>query len=131
MSQQEQVKHRISIPKYTLGEELISAISHGVGALLGAYLSRVAEDSHAFKANLNMVFAVENTFRIALYLITGVFTPEAFRHAVMLLPVMLLGLLAGMACSARMKEQTARRMVTLALTVSGLALMATSLRAML
>ena len=104
---------------------------YGVGALLGAYLSRVAEDSHAFKANLNMVFAVENTFRIALYLITGVFTPEAFRHAVMLLPVMLLGLLAGMACSARMKEQTARRMVTLALTVSGLALIATSLRAML
>ncbi|MGN0779764.1 MAG: hemolysin III family protein [Aristaeellaceae bacterium] len=35
MSQQEQVKHRISIPKYTLGEELISAISHGVGALMG------------------------------------------------------------------------------------------------
>ena len=35
MSHQEQVKHRISIPKYTLGEELISAISHGVGALLG------------------------------------------------------------------------------------------------
>ena len=35
MNQQEQVKHRISIPKYTLGEELISAISHGVGALLG------------------------------------------------------------------------------------------------
>ncbi|MGN1019432.1 MAG: hemolysin III family protein [Aristaeellaceae bacterium] len=35
MSQQEQVKHRITIPRYTLGEELISAISHGVGALLG------------------------------------------------------------------------------------------------
>ncbi len=29
-------KSRIEIPKYTLGEELISAISHGVGALLGA-----------------------------------------------------------------------------------------------
>jgi len=28
-------KHRISIPSYTLGEELISAISHGVGALFG------------------------------------------------------------------------------------------------
>lgn len=27
--------HRISIPKYTLGEELINSISHGVGALLG------------------------------------------------------------------------------------------------
>lgn len=31
----QEVKHRISIPKYTLGEELISAISHGVGALCG------------------------------------------------------------------------------------------------
>lgn len=27
--------HRISIPKYTLGEELMNSISHGVGALLG------------------------------------------------------------------------------------------------
>lgn len=35
MNYQEQAKHRITIPKYTLGEELISAISHGVGALMG------------------------------------------------------------------------------------------------
>lgn len=31
----EEQKHRITIPSYTLGEELISSISHGVGALLG------------------------------------------------------------------------------------------------
>ncbi len=30
-----QKKPRIAIPKYTLGEELINSISHGVGALLG------------------------------------------------------------------------------------------------
>ena len=30
----EKKPHRITIPKYTLGEELISAISHGVGALM-------------------------------------------------------------------------------------------------
>ena len=35
MSEQNTVKHRISIPKYTLGEELLNAISHGVGALMG------------------------------------------------------------------------------------------------
>lgn len=35
MQQEEQKKHRIAIPRYTLGEELISSISHGVGALLG------------------------------------------------------------------------------------------------
>lgn len=35
MSEVEQKPHRITIPRYTLGEELISSISHGVGALLG------------------------------------------------------------------------------------------------
>lgn len=36
MSQQkEQPRHRISIPAYNLCEELLNAISHGVGALLG------------------------------------------------------------------------------------------------
>lgn len=33
--QEKPVHHRIAIPKYTLGEELINAISHGIGALLG------------------------------------------------------------------------------------------------
>ena len=28
------LKDKITIPKYTLGEELISAISHGIGTLL-------------------------------------------------------------------------------------------------
>ena len=28
-------KNKVSIPKYTLAEELINSISHGVGALLG------------------------------------------------------------------------------------------------
>jgi len=28
-------KSRIEIPKYTLGEELVSAISHGIGAVFG------------------------------------------------------------------------------------------------
>ena len=35
ISQDEQRKHRIAIPHYTLGEELMNSISHGVGALLG------------------------------------------------------------------------------------------------
>ena len=35
MSVTDSKKHRISIPKYTLGEELMNSISHGVGALAG------------------------------------------------------------------------------------------------
>lgn len=35
MTDQPTRQHRISIPKYTLAEELINAISHGLGAVLG------------------------------------------------------------------------------------------------
>lgn len=35
ISDYEKQHHRVAIPTYTLGEELISSISHGVGALLG------------------------------------------------------------------------------------------------
>lgn len=34
---QEKKPHRISIPKYTLGEELMNATSHGVGAVFGLF----------------------------------------------------------------------------------------------
>ena len=40
---------------------------YGIGALMGAYVSRVTDDSHSFKANICMVFLVENTFRIIMY----------------------------------------------------------------
>ena len=35
MNQASQKQHRITIPKYTLGEELINSITHGAGALMG------------------------------------------------------------------------------------------------
>ncbi|HIT94583.1 MAG TPA: sulfite exporter TauE/SafE family protein, partial [Candidatus Faecivivens stercoripullorum] len=36
---------------------------YGVGALLGAYISRVTDDSHSFKANICIVFVIENVLR--------------------------------------------------------------------
>ncbi len=35
MEERSQKEHRITIPKYTLGEELINSITHGIGAGLG------------------------------------------------------------------------------------------------
>ncbi|MGN0747366.1 MAG: hemolysin III family protein [Aristaeellaceae bacterium] len=72
MSQQEQVKHRISIPKYTLGEELISAISHGVGALLGiaALVLCIVKSCHpydGYKLASSIVFGLTVTL---LYLMS-------------------------------------------------------------
>lgn len=69
---------------------------YGVGALLGAYLSRVTEDSASFKANICVVFLVENTLRIFLYALWGILTVEILKQAVLLLPFMLAGLGLGM-----------------------------------
>lgn len=63
VGQGEQPRHRISIPKYTLGEELTNAISHGVGALFGLVamilcLVKSAQAADAFKIVSSAVFGV-------------------------------------------------------------------------
>ena len=100
---------------------------YGVGALLGAYISRVTDDSHAFKANICMVLIAENTFRIVTYALWGIITLESLRLALVLMPAMLVGLGLGMACSKVLSERVVRRVVVVMLIVSGVALIATSL----
>ena len=62
---------------------------YGVGALLAAYVSRVSENSHEFKANICVVFVVENTIRIILYAATGILTLAVLKQVVILIPFML------------------------------------------
>ena len=95
---------------------------YGVGALLGAYVSRVARDSHAFKANLCFVFLAENLFRIGLYAVCGLLTPATLLRALILAPFMLAGLFLGMRSAGMIAERTARRLVIALLLVSGVSL---------
>ncbi len=99
----------------------------GVGALLGAYMSRVTQDTSSFKGNLCMVFFVENTFRVFVYVTSGIITMEAFHLAFNLGPAMLAGLVLGMRTSRRSNEQTSKKVVLAALMISGFALMLTSM----
>lgn len=100
---------------------------YGVGALLGAYMSRVTEDSHAFKANMCSVFFAENTFRIILYTLWGIITWDALKQAVILVPVMLAGLALGMLSSKWLDEKIVKKVVIVMLIVSGVALIVNSL----
>lgn len=100
---------------------------YGVGALLGAYLGRVTEDSHSFKANICTVFVIENTLRIVLYTIWGILTLDVLKQAVVLLPFMLIGLGAGMLSGKFLDEKIVRKLVILMLIVSGAALVLTNL----
>ena len=100
---------------------------YGVGALLGAYLSRVTEDSRSFKANLCTVFLVDNTFRMLLYAFSGLLTADVCMYALMLSPAMLLGLFLGMRCARVLDERIAKRFVSAALMISGAVLFMSSL----
>lgn len=95
---------------------------YGIGALLGAYITRVTKDSHAFKANICFVFFVENTFRVILYSLWGIITWNVLKQAAVLLPVALSGLYIGMLCSKLTDEKHAKRLVIILLIISGLSL---------
>ena len=100
---------------------------YGVGALLGAYISRVTEDSKSFQANICTVFLAENTFRIGLYAWSGLLTLEVARQAAMLMPFMLAGLVLGMGSGKMLDEKIVKRIVVVMLIVSGAALIWNSL----
>lgn len=100
---------------------------YGIGALLGAYVNRVTEDSSSFKANICVVFFVENTFRIILYGLWGILTFDIVKQAMILIPFMLGGLALGMISSKFMDEKIIKRLVVLLLILSGIALICNNL----
>jgi len=95
---------------------------YGVGALLGAYISRVTKGSNEFKANICVVFFAENTFRIVLYALWGIITFDILKQALILIPIMLVGLFAGMLSGKFLNEKIVKRIVIVMLIVSGIAL---------
>ncbi|MBO5897747.1 MAG: sulfite exporter TauE/SafE family protein [Clostridia bacterium] len=100
---------------------------YGVGALLGAYVGRMTEDSHGFKANMSFIFVVENTLRVVLYSVLGILTLDVLKQGLGLIPAMLVGLLLGMLCSKFIKETIVRKLVIVMLIISGLSLIVSSL----
>lgn len=100
---------------------------YGIGALLGAYVNRVTDDSRAFKANICVVFLIENTFRIVLYVIWGIITFDIIKQAVILVPCMLIGLLLGMFSGKVLDEKIVKKLVIVMLIISGVALVINSL----
>lgn len=94
----------------------------GIGALLAAYVGRVTDDQSAFKANINAVFFVENTFRVVLYSVLGLLTAKTLRYAAILIPFSLIGLSLGMLTSSRFNERTSKIVISVLLILSGVSL---------
>lgn len=100
---------------------------YGVGALLGAYVNRVTDDSSSFKGNICVVFLVENTFRIILYGLWGIITFDVVKQVIILIPFMLIGLILGIFSGKFLEEKFIKKLVIIMLMVSGIALILNNL----
>ena len=69
-----------------------------------------------------MIFFVENTLRIILYLIWGIMTFDSLLLSLKLLPMVLLALFLGMQSGRFLSEKAIRKVVIVMLMISGLAL---------
>jgi uncharacterized membrane protein YfcA len=117
-----QTKKRETSPLLLATIGIISGILcglFGVGALLAAYVSRTTQNSSEFRGNISVVFIVENTFRILLYLGTGILKISLIKTAVALMPFMLLGLVIGVLLSKKIEENIVKKAVILMLIISG------------
>ena len=112
--------------KLLLGIGILSGILcglFGIGALLVAYISRTTDNPGAFRGNICAVFLFDNVFRIMLYTYTGILTWQLLGATLWLFPVMLIGLGLGMTISRFIKEKVVKKIVVIALIISGIMLM--------
>lgn len=100
---------------------------YGIGILVAAYMTRATEDSHELKANIAMAFAIENTARILMYAATGIVTIQTCMTSLKMMPLMLLGLFAGMFSSRFLNGKKAKFVVIILLILSGILLIVNTL----
>lgn len=69
-----------------------------------------------------MVFVVENTIRIILYVATGILTLSVLKQVVILIPFMLAAVFLGMKSSSVLNEKIIKKIVIVLLILSGIVL---------
>lgn len=100
---------------------------YGVAVLLAVYMSRVTDNDSSFKANMCAVLITENIFRVIAYGIAGILSLQNIGQAMMLFPVMAIGLWLGMKCSDRLNKAVAKKIVVIMILLSGVSLVVTNL----
>jgi len=94
----------------------------GVGALLAAYVNKVASDSESFKANMCIVFLTDNLVRFVIYTCLGILTLESYKIAGILLVPMIAGLFLGMLAGKKLNERVMKIIVIIMLIISGISI---------
>ncbi len=99
----------------------------GIGVLVGAYISKVTDNTRAFKANACVVYFVADSIKIIMFACLGVLSMDILWQSISLFPVAMLGLWLGMKSSKFLNETIAKKIVLIMLIISGLALVINNL----
>lgn len=109
---------------------LAGLLAGGLSGLFGTggpplilYFRLAGLDKASFRGNLMAVFLLMTLVRIPSYAVIGLLTWPRAGAALMVLPAVLLGALAGDRVHLRLSEATFRRMVAIALAAIGLLLL--------
>lgn len=99
----------------------------GIGVLVGAYINKVTDDMHTFKANACLVYLVSDILKTAMFIFLSIITKDILLSTLSLAPFALCGLWLGIKGSNILKESTVKKFVMIMLLLSGLALVVTNL----
>jgi hypothetical protein len=105
---------------------LLSGIAGGMfgtsGPPLVVYVDHFAKDKSAFRAQLVVLFMLNNAVRVALYAWHSLLTVPIAKFALWLLPAVMLGLFLGSKMHFQVSDKTFSKAIAVMLCISGLLL---------
>ena len=113
------VSSRWGLPAGVVGG-ILGGLFGTSGPAYVAYLSSQALEKEVFRATLILLFAIEYTWRLGLYVHNGLLGSQGTQVALSLLPALIAATVLGHLLHLRVGESSFRRWVAMLLLVSGL-----------
>jgi uncharacterized membrane protein YfcA len=105
----------------------VTAGLYGINLFFVAYVERTTNDRAAFRGNICFIFFIENTVRIILYIVMGIFNRYILLLSLIALPGMLTGFLLGSKVDTKLSEITIRRIIIIMFMLGGLSILVKAL----
>lgn len=99
----------------------------GINLFFVANVERTAQNKEGFRGNICFIFLIENIFRTALYIATGVLGTQALILALISLPGVAVGLFIGSRVDAKLSEATVRKVIIFTFILTGLSVLVKAL----
>lgn len=90
----------------------LTAGLYGITLFFVAYMERTTDNRSAFRGNICFIFFIENIFRILVYSVYGIITPQVLFLLTAAFPGAILGFYLGTRVDKRLSEKNIRQIIT-------------------